>query len=224
MNEIIFNHYPKSFFAESIRTIKTNLRFSAVNNEITTIIITSSVSGEGKSFIAANLAASFATSNEKVLIIDCDLRKGRQQSIFNLNSEMGLSNLLIDKNWSKDISKYIQSTEIENLSILPAGIFPPDPVLLLESSKLETVMQKLQSQYDKIILDTPPVIGLTDTLILSKFADCTLIVAKAHKTTLELLENTKETLEKAHVKIAGVILNYTEQKTNKYYNNNYYQK
>lgn len=222
IKEIIVNDYPKSLVAESIKTIKTNLRFSSVNKKIKTILITSSMSGEGKSFISANLATSFANSEEKVLIIDCDLRKGRQYDIFAPNSKLGLSNMLIDEIWEKNLDKYLQPTKIENLDILTTGEFPPNPTILLESQKIEKVIEKLKTKYDVIIMDTPPVTGLTDTLILSRLADNVLIVARARKTTLELLDNTKKALEKINANLAGVILNRVEKKDNKYYNS-YYQ-
>lgn len=222
MKEIIVNDYPKSSITEAIKTIKTNLRFSSVNEKIKTILVTSSTVGEGKSFISANLAASFANSGGKVLIIDCDLRRGRQYDIFEPKSKLGLSNLLIDENWKKNINNYLQTTEIKNLDILTTGEFPPDPTILLESPKMDNVMEELKKQYQIIVLDTPPIIGLTDTLIMSRFADSVLIVARTRKTTLESLENTKKSLEKVNANIAGVILNRVDRKNNKYYNT-YYQ-
>lgn len=225
MKEIIVNNYPKSSVTESIKTIRTNLRFSAINKRIKTILITSSIPGEGKSFISANLASTYATSKEKVLLIDCDLRKGRQQEIFNINtnSSLGLSNLLIDETWNKNLEKYIQSTKINNLDILTTGSLPPNPSVLLESKKLEEVIEELKKTYDTIIFDTPPVIGVTDTLILSRLADVVIIVANSKNTTIELLETTKTTLENVQANIAGVILNRVDKKDNKYYKNNYYK-
>ena len=224
MKELIVNSYPKSSVTESIKTIRTNLRFSSVNKKLQTILITSSISGEGKSFLSANLSVDYANSKEKVLLIDCDLRKGRQQELFNVitSSRMGFSNLLIDDNWKKNLKEYIHSTEIKNLDILTTGTIPPNPSVLLESSKIEKVIDELKKQYDVIIFDTPPVTGLTDTLILSRLADVVLIVARAKKTTPELLENTKKALENVNANIAGVVLNRVDKYDNKYYNNNYY--
>lgn len=222
MKELIVNNYPKSSITEAIKTIKTNLRFSTVNKKIQTILITSSTMSEGKSFISANLATSFANSNEKVLLMDCDLRKGRQQELFNIEEpNLGLSNLLIDENWEKDLKKYIKNTNIENLDLLPSGTVPPNPTFLLESQKLEQIINVLRTKYDVIILDTPPVIGLTDTLVLTRLSDANLIVARAKKTKMELLESTKEALQNVNANITGVILNRIDKKDNKYYNNYY---
>lgn len=224
MKELIVSRYPKSSVAEAIKTVRTNLRFSSVNKKIKTILVTSSIAGEGKSFISANLATTFATSKEKVLLIDCDLRRGRQQELFGNGyfSSLGLSNLLIDDNWKRNLKKYIQSTEVSNLDIITVGSVPPNPTVLLESKKMEIVIEELKNKYDVIIFDAPPVGGLTDALILSRLADTVLIVAMAKKTTLELLENTKKALENVNAVIAGVILNRVEMKTSKYYKNYYY--
>lgn len=225
MKELIVNSYPKSSVTEAIKTIRTNLKFSSINKKIKTILITSSVTGEGKSFISANLALTYSTSKEKVLLIDCDLRRGRQQEIFNVipNSKLGLSNLLIDENWEKNLNEYIQPTEIKNIDILSSGSIPPNPSILLESKKLEEIIEKLKKEYDTIIFDTPPVIGITDTLILTRLADIVLIVAKSKKTSIDLLETTKTALENVKANIAGIILNRVDQKDNKYYRNNYYE-
>lgn len=222
--ELIVNNYPQSSVSEAIKTIKTNLVFSTLNENIKTILITSSTIGEGKSFTAANLAISFANSEKKVLLIDCDLRRGRQQALFNIitNTKIGLSNLLIDKTWKKNLKDYLYATEIKNLDILTTGTIPPNPSALLESQKLEKLLEELKEKYDIIILDAPPVTGLTDSLILSRLADVVLIVAKAKKTTLEMLENTKKSLEKVNAIIGGVILNKVDNHDRTLYNKDDY--
>ena len=194
-----------------------------VNEDTKAMMITSSVPGEGKSFVAANLAASFAQYNEKVLLIDCDLRKGRQKKIFNIpeESDGGLSNLLIDDDWKKNLKDYIRKTEIKNLDIITTGSIPPNPTVLLESEKLEKVIEEFKDKYDVIIFDTPPVGGLTDALIMSRLADAVLIVARAKKTTIEMLENTKEALKTVGANIVGVILNRVDNRDDKYYKNYY---
>ncbi len=223
MKELIVNSYPKSSVTEAIKTVRTNLKFSSVNEKIKTILITSSISGEGKSFISANLATAFANANEKILLIDCDLRRGRQHNIFGLNnSHHGLSNLLIDKNWETNIDKYLKKTEVDNLDLLVAGSTPPNPSVLLESDKMEKIINKLKDKYDTIIFDAPPVGGLNDALVMTRLADVVLIVARAKKTTEDLLENTKESLINVNANIAGVILNRVDNKSNKYYHNYYY--
>lgn len=224
MKEIIVNNYPKSSVTEAIKTIRTNLRFSSVGGKFKTILITSSMAGEGKSFVSANLAATYANGGDKVLLIDCDLRRGRQQKLFGINgsTKLGFSNLLIDSKWKTKLNEYINKTEVSNLDVLTTGSIPPNPTVLLESSKIEEVMKELKTKYDLIILDTPPVTGLTDTLILSRLSDIVLIVARAKKATPEFLSNTKESLEAVHANIGGVILNGLDKSDSKYYKNYYY--
>lgn len=223
MRELVVNRYPKSSVTEAIKAVRTNLRFSSVNKKVKTILITSSIAGEGKSFVSANLAATFANSKEKVLLIDCDLRRGRQQEMFDENTlnKLGLSNLLIDDNWNNNLKDYIRKTEINNLDIITTGSIPPNPTVLLESEKLEKVIELFKQYYDVIIFDTPPVGGLTDAVIMSRLADAVLIVARAKKTTIEMLENTKEALKTVGANIVGVILNRVDNKDDKYYKNYY---
>ena len=225
MRELIANNYPKSSITEALRTVKTNLYFSAINNKIKKILVTSSLPGEGKSFVSANLATIFADPTQKVLLIDCDLRKGRQNKLFNLEEySMGLSNLLIDDSWKKKLHKYILSTDIENLDVIISGSVPPNPTYLLESKRLEEIVNELEKEYDIIIFDTPPVTGLSDALILTRLVDTTLVVARARKTPVDMLDNTIKSLNAVNASIAGVILNRVKKSKSKYYNNYYTNK
>ena len=218
MKEIIVNNYPKSSLTESMRSIKVNLRFSSINKKIKKILITSSLENEGKSFISSNLATVFASPTEKVLLIDCDLRKGRINDLFDIkNKSLGLSDLLIDEQWENNINQYIKSTEIENLDVLISGTFPPNPTALLESQKLENILNNLSEFYDIIILDAPPVTGLSDSLILTRLVDTVIVVTRARKTTMDQLETTINALKNVNANVAGVILNKIKKQDDKYY-------
>lgn len=221
MGELVVNKFPKSGVTEAIKSIRTNLTFSSINSKMKTILITSSTSSEGKSFISANLACAYANAGKKVIIVDCDLRRGRQFDIFRVGSKKGLSNLLVDENWKESFNDYIQGTGVENLDIMTTGVYPPNPTVLLESKKIRKVFKVLSEFYDVVILDAPPVIGLTDSLILSRLADINLIACKCKKTTIDMLNNTKSSLEGVGAKIGGVIFNGVDYKTNKYYNKYY---
>lgn len=225
MSELIVIEKPTSAFSEAIKTVRTNLKFSSVSRKIKTIMVTSSVPSEGKSFVSANLAAAFAQFGEKVLLVDCDLRKGRQNKIFDISisdSPLGLSNLLIEENYLRYCQNYVQKTNIENLYILPAGTFPPNPSELLASDRCCNLLKLFREQYDVIILDCPPLTGLNDALVASSYADTSVIVARYKHTPMELLEKSKKSLENVGANIAGVILNQIPIKDNPYYYSSYY--
>lgn len=225
MKELLVISKPNSSFSESIKTIRTNLKFSNINKKVKTIVVTSSVPGEGKSFISANLAAAFAGFDEKVLLVDCDLRRGRQHEIFNIDEkELGLSNLLIDQNFTESAKNYIKKTDIKNLFVLPMGTLPPNPSELLASEKNQLLIEVLEDKFDIIILDCPPLTGLNDTLIMANKADITIIVAKYKSTPMELVEKSKKSLENVNANVAGVVLNQIDDSTSSYYYNSYYTK
>lgn len=209
----------KTSFSEEIKKIRTNLKFSSINEELKVICITSSLPGEGKSRISANLAASFSQNGEKVLLIDCDLRKGHLKKLFNVSEDEnhGLSKLLINKEWEKEYRTYIKSTKIQNLSIITAGVYPPNPSELLSNIRFLNIIQKLKKDFDIIILDCPPLEGLSDALVVSSISDKTVIVAKYKSTPLKLLEKSKKALDTVGAKVAGVVLNYVDKEPNTYY-------
>ncbi len=221
MNELIVYNKPKSQISEAIRTLRTNLQFTFVGNNKNVVLITSSMPGEGKSFISANLATSFSMINCKTLLIDADLRKGRQHKVFNIDNEKGLSSLLLDD--IKKYNKYIVKTDIPNLDVLPSGIVPPNPSELLGSEQNTKLLDLLKTKYDLIILDCPPVNAVTDALVLTKYVDEVVLVCAYKTTPFDLLEQSKKTLENSGAKIAGVIVNKMENKKGNYYYSKYYK-
>lgn len=222
MNELIVATNPKSSIAEAIKTIRTNLQFSSVDDKVKSILVTSSFSGEGKSFVTANLAVAFAQAGTKVLIVDCDLRRGRQHNIFHVENLEGLSNLLID-DFEKKYKHYIKKTRYENIYVLPMGIVPPNPSELLASDKNKQLVEILAKNYDLVIYDGVPVGGLTDSIIMADLVDKIVIVSAYKQTPIELLNNTKKNLEKFSDKIAGVVLNKYPATKDHYYSNYYYK-
>ena len=219
-NELIVANNPKSGVAEAIKTIRTNLLFSSIDEPVKSILITSSMSGEGKSFISANLAVAFAQAGGKVLIVDCDLRRGRQHKIFNIDNEQGLSNLLLD-DVDKNYKKYIKKTRYENIYVLPMGIVPPNPSELLASAKNKQLVKLLKQKFDLVIYDGVPVGGLTDSIIMADLVDKIVIVSAYKVTPVEFLANTNKALEKFKDKIAGVILNKFPSSKDHYYSKYY---
>ena len=190
-NELIVANNPKSGVAEAIKTIRTNLLFSSVDEPVKSILMTSSMSGEGKSFVSANLAVAFAQTGVKVLIVDCDLRRGRQHKIFNIDNEQGLSNLLLD-DVDKNYKKYIKKTGYENIYVLPMGIVPPNPSELLASTKNKQLAKILKQKFDLVIYDGVPVGGLTDSIIMADLVDKIVIVSAYKVTPVEFLANTNK--------------------------------
>lgn len=217
--DLVINVNPKSIFSEAIKTIRTNLAFSMIDKEMKTILLTSPQAGDGKSFITANLAVAYAQEDKKVLVVDCDLRKGRQHEIFevmNLTSG-GYSNLILNYKEDTKLDKYIVSTSNKNIDLLPTGPTPPNPVELLASENNKKLIAKLREKYDIILLDCPPVLGLSDTMIMTKYSDANLIVVSSRKTKVENLDKAKKVFTQANAKITGVIINRASVKDNTYY-------
>ncbi len=221
-DELIIYSKPKGATSEAIRTLRTNLQFSLIDDDKKVIMITSSIPGEGKSFVAANLAGAFSMVNKKVLLIDCDLRKGRQSKLFNINDDKGLSVLLLDD--INNYKKYIHKTQVDNLYVLLNGIVPPNPSELLGSQKNKELLELLKKYFDIIILDCPPVSAVTDSVVLSNLADKIVLVCSYKKTPIELLKDTVKSFDTAKGKIAGVVINQVKHKHgSKYYYDRYYK-
>lgn len=226
-SELVVASSPKSPEAEMFRSLRTNIQFMNADSEKKVMQITSTVPGEGKSYVTANLATAFAQINKKVLIIDIDMRKGRQYSIFNLNPRPGISNFLsgvVDSDFSLDkdnIESYIQPTDIENLFVITSGSVPPNPSELLVSNKMSKAINTLMDKFDIVIFDAPPCLIVADALIISRLVDFNLIVCAQNITKMEDLSKAKSAIENVNGKVAGVILNKV-QITAKTYENAYY--
>ena len=193
-NELITFVSPKTQISEVFRTLRTNIQFMNVDEGLKSLLITSTVPGEGKSWVASNLAVTFAQAGKRVLLVDADMRKGRQHEIFEVNNNNGLSNYLImtTKNDSlNSIGDYIQTTLIDNLYIMTAGMTPPNPSELLTSQKMIDLIKYLEQIFDIVIFDGTPSTIVTDAIILSKFVDSTLIVSAHKETKIDDLNQVK---------------------------------
>ena len=219
-DELIVFSKPKSNISEDIRTIRTNLKFTA-NDDAKVLLVTSSVPGEGKSFISANLAAAFAQTGEKVLLVDADLRLGRVHKIFNQSATKGFSNMLISGT-SEDLPEYIKKTTIPNLYIVSRGTVPPNPSELLNSSSCKKLINIFRENFDRVIFDGVPVNGLPDSLVLANLVDRVIIVTTIGYTSIDELNQTKKALEQIDANISGVVVNKAPTtKRGKY--SNYYE-
>lgn len=211
---LIVEKEPNSVESESYKTLRTNIIFASIDKVIKRILITSSIQGEGKSTTAANLALSFAQKEEKVLLIDCDLRKPTIHRKFKVSNIKGLTDVLIDRNiLDETINKYS-----ENLHILTTGTKVVNHSEILSSLTLDSLLEELDKDYDRIIIDSPPVLAVTDAQILSKKVDGTLLVILANKTKKNLVKNAKDLLAKVNANILGAILNGEEINSKEYYN------
>lgn len=225
--ELIAQRTPKSPIAEVFRTLRTNIQFMNSKKSLKTLLVTSTMPGEGKSWVAANLAITFAQAGKKVLIIDADMRKGRQHVMFNIENRMGLSNFLsgideMGRNENLDILKYVRATEIQNLFLIPAGNVPPNPSELLASETTINMIEKLKEVFDFIIFDGTPSLLVTDALIVARLVDSTVIVTEHNGTKKENLEKVKKDIENVGGNIVGIILNKISINAKKYMETYYY--
>lgn len=227
-SEIIVVENPKSPEAETFRNLRTNIQFMNADNDKKVILVTSTIPGEGKSYVSANLAAAFAQMDKKVLIVDIDMRKGRQYNLFNLRPRPGLSNFLsgvVDNDFvgEKDnIENYIQETDIENLYLITAGSVPPNPSELLVSNKMKQIIEKLIHSFDIIIFDAPPALIVADALIMARLVDFSILVSAQNITRVEDLNKAKIAIENVGGKVAGVVLNKVHATAKKYESSYYY--
>ncbi|MBO5478083.1 MAG: CpsD/CapB family tyrosine-protein kinase [Clostridia bacterium] len=230
-SEIIVNDFPRSPVSESFRLFRTNLFYLFDNEESKTICLTSSNASEGKSWVTANLAISCAQYGKKVLIIDADLRKGRQHRIFKKSNRTGLSDLLKNlrgtvkedevQKIEEELTVKIQDTEINNVYLLTSGPVPFNPSELLGTANIEFLLNLLKKEFDLIIIDTPPASIITDALLFATKVDYMFIVASSRKTKKELLLSTKKAIESVGGKIPGIILNEISTERRKEYSKSY---
>lgn len=220
-DELVIQNKPKSNISEDIRTIRTNLMFTSSDEESKVILVTSSIPGEGKSFISSNLATAFAQTGESTLLIDSDLRLGRIHKVFGISNTKGLSNLLVGQN-VVDCAEYIKKTNIPNLYIIPRGTVPPNPSELLNSTNTKKIINFLRENFDRIIFDGVPINGLPDSLIMASLVDRVVLVASCGYTKIDELMEAKKALEKIDANVAGVVVNRASgTKRGKY--SNYYE-
>lgn len=229
--ELIVDKDPKSPISEVFRTLRANIQFMNTKKKSKVVLITSTVEGEGKSWIAANLAVTFAQAGKLALLIDADMRKGRQYDMFNIKAKPGISNYLsgiINENKEKnedeinDIENYIQETQIKNLYVIPSGDVPPNPSELLLSHKMKEVIKKLKEQCDVIIIDGTQCDLIADSLVLVRLADTTIITTAYKQTKKENLRKVIEKIINVGGKNIGFVLNKVHISEKKYEESYYY--
>ncbi len=223
-NELIVHEDPKSSISEMFRTLRTNLQFINNKQKLQSVLLTSTLPQEGKSFVSANLAVAFAQVGKKVILVDADMRKGRQYTIFDILPKPGLSNYLVDSNEETPVKleDYIQKTSVEGLFVITAGSIPPNPSELLVSDAMLNLLEKLKDMCDILIIDGPPTQLVTDSLILTRMVDSTVIVTVSKVTKKSNLHKMIDSIENVGGKIAGIVVNKIPVSAKQYKKGYYY--
>lgn len=232
-DRLITVSHPRSPISEAYRVLRTGIQFSSVDApEHSIIMVTSPNPSEGKSLTVGNLGVVMAQAGKNVLIVDADLRRPKQHQVFNVSKNMGLTNLIIDYNPNDSetatltlFKKFIQKPQSvkSGLHILPSGPIPPNPSELLGSSKMRSLLRKLSSQFDMVILDSPPALAVTDAVLMSPQTDGVLIVLDAGRTKKAQLAQVNELLQEVGAKVIGAVLNRLSPRGDGYYYYYYYQ-
>lgn len=211
---LITHFSPKSPISEQFRTIRTNIKFTSPDAPIKRLLVSSPSPGEGKSTTAANLAIIMAQQNERVLLIDADMRKPTGHITFQLKNQSGLSNVLSKQ---KALKEVIQETVIDNVDVLTCGPIPPNPSELLGSSQMDQLLEEADGLYDYVIIDSPPLMAVTDGQILSAKAGGVVLVTASGKTETEAAKKSVDLLKNAQARILGVVLNQKDKRYTNYY-------
>ena len=224
--EVIAHKDPKSPISEIFRTLRTNIQFMNTSKKLKVLQVTSTFPGEGKSWVASNLAVTFAQAGKKVILIDADMRKGRQYAIFGVSPRPGLSNYLSgvtdNENEKVDLADYIQETEVQNLYLIAAGNVPPNPSELLVSAQMVGLLEDLKELCDIVIVDGTPCELVTDSIILARLVDSTVVVTAHKATKKEALERAIKNIQNVGGKIAGVVINKIPVEGKKFNERYYY--
>ena len=218
--DLLVAREPTSRAAECCRQIRTNLLFMSADHNFETLVVSSPNPREGKSTTVMYLASTMAQSGQRVLIIDSDMRRPRLHRAMGLDRKAGLSNLIVGDASADEV---IKSTDVQNLFFLPCGPTPPNPAELLMTSRFAEVLASLKTKFDRIILDSPPILAVTDALVMSKLADGVVLVIRAGETSSDDCRNASRQLRDVGARVAGVVLNEldVEDKSYGYYSHYY---
>lgn len=208
---------PKDLAVEALRSLRTNLAFALMESANNRIMITGPSPGVGKSFVSSNLAELLAEANKRVLLIEADLRKGHLHKTFGLPGDKGLADMLVDP----QLNAIVKAGN--NLDVISGGKYPPNPSELLMSPAFTALLEKFSSQYDVVIIDTPPVLAVTDAAIIGEQCGCTLMVARAELNPVREIDYATKRLQQAGVNVRGCVLNGMVKTRSRYGNYGYYQ-
>ena len=200
--DLITVREPRAPAAEAYRTVRTNIQFSSLERQLHTIMVTSSAPDEGKSTTLANLAVTMAQAEQRVIVVDCDLRRPSLHTIFGVSNDSGLTTTLVDK--AATIA--LQPTGVEGLRILPTGPLPPQPADVLGSKHMAALIERLKGEADVVLFDAPPITAASDAAVLATRLDGVLLVARSGKTRRDRAREAVQLLQKVNAHIVGVVL------------------
>ncbi len=214
---LLYTQDLKSPMWEAFRTLRSNLLFSGVGKRCKILLFSSAVPAEGKSTCSANLAISLAQNDKKVLLVDADLRKPVQHRNFESTINPGLVNAVMEEEWKTYLDENIHGTEVKGLDFLPCGLRPPNPNEILGSEKMCRIMDFLEKRYDFIIYDSPPVLTVSDGIVLGQKVDGVVLVVRGGKTTKSALKNLAERYAVGNTRVLGVVMNDIDYEKDSYY-------
>ena len=217
----LLNNGVPSNFSEAFRAIRTNVLFSSAQEGSRSVLVTSTGPGEGKSMVAANLALSLAQAGQRVLLIDGDLRKPKIHEIFAVPQEPGLSNLLVGK---AKASESVRKTGVPGLWVMGAGRIPPNPAELVGSQRFREFLVSVKEHFEWVIIDSPPVMAVTDAALVAHQTSGVLFVIGAEMTSRHAAKRALEQLEQAQARFVGAVLNRVDLEHNAYYYSQYYRR
>ena len=203
---------PKSVASERYKALRTSIQYSSYDKELKVLVVTSTQPQEGKSTTVGNLALSLVQNNKKVLIMDCDLRKPSMHKKFDVTNEYGLTEVLLGRKKFEDV----KHTYKPLLDILTTGKTPPNPLEMLSADSMKILIEEVRHEYDYILIDTPPVLAVSDATVLSTIADGVIFVVMASKSKKEQILKAKQELDKVKAPIVGSILNASDEKRGNY--------
>ncbi|MFX3632353.1 MAG: CpsD/CapB family tyrosine-protein kinase [Candidatus Pristimantibacillus sp.] len=208
-NRLVVSVNSDSPVSEAYRMLRTNIQFSSVDVAIKVLMVASAQAGEGKSTVICNLAIAYAQEGKRVLLIDADLRKPSIHRIFNQTNRLGLSNILSSQN---SLQEVVKETFVENLDLITSGPTPPHPAEMLGSMKMKSLLEELRESYDMVLFDTPPILAVTDGLIVSSLCDGVVIVIHSGKVKKVHVRKAKEKLDYVQANIIGAVFNRMQRR------------
>ncbi|WP_217558546.1 CpsD/CapB family tyrosine-protein kinase [Paenibacillus sp. GbtcB18] len=214
---IIAHSNPMSPISETYRTLRTNIQYSGVDGEIRTLMVTSASPWEGKSTTIDNLAVVYAQTDKKVLLIDADLRKPTAHRTFGLSNRTGLTDVLTRQ---AEVEEALKETDIPGLYVMTCGTVPPNPSEILGSLRMKELLERLKQEFDVILIDTPPVLAVSDAQVVATQCDGVVLVVNAGGVKRELVQKARDSLQFVHARVLGVVLNKVARKDAKM--NTYY--